>query len=123
VPSEIKKSLLVLVRHSPYGSSLARTSLEVALTAATYEQRVAVLFLGEGVLHLLPDQDSTRIGVKNIGKLIASFPLYELDSLFVDENALLQYAVDEHKLPYDLQSLDSAAIKDLMCSYDHILGF
>jgi tRNA 2-thiouridine synthesizing protein C len=68
--------LLVLVRHSPYGSSLARTSLEVALTAATYEQPVAVLFLGEGVLQLLPEQDSTHIGVKNIGKLIASFPLY-----------------------------------------------
>ena len=76
--SSEKKSLLVIVRHSPYGSSLARTSLEVALSSATFDQEVALLFMGDGVLHLLPEQDSSAIGVRNIAKLIASFPLYDV---------------------------------------------
>ena len=123
MPSPESKSLLVVVRHAPYGSSLARTSLEVALTAATYEQEVGVLFMGEGVLQLLPEQDSTQIGVKNIGKLIASFPLYDLDSLFVDEDALLRHGLDDKNLPQDLRPLDTAAIQQLLRKYDHILGF
>ena len=121
--SSNKKSLLVIVRHSPYGSSLARTSLEVALSSATFDQQVALLFMGDGVLHLLPDQDSSAIEVRNIAKLIASFPLYELDKLYVDETALSQYGLALGELPQNLQAVDDKAMQLLLCRHDHCLGF
>ena len=115
--------MLVIVRHSPYGSSLARTSLEVALSSATFDQEVALLFMGDGVLHLLPEQDSSAIGVRNIAKLIASFPLYELDNLYADEAALRQYGLSLQQLPRKLQGVDDEAMHQLLCQYDHCLGF
>ena len=118
-----KKSLLVVVRHSPYGSSLARTSLEVALSSATFDQQVGLLFMGDGVLQLLPGQDSSAIGARNIAKLMASFPLYELDQLFADETALEKYGLRGQELPQNLQQLDDEAMRQLLTRYDHILGF
>jgi len=118
-----KKSLLVVVRHSPYGSSLARTALEVALSSATFEQDVGLLFMGDGVLHLLPEQNSSTIGVRNIARLIASFPLYDLEALFADKAALVQYALAPQELPQKLQLLDDDAMATLCNNYDHILSF
>jgi tRNA 2-thiouridine synthesizing protein C len=118
-----KKSLLVVVRHSPYGSSLARTSLEVALSSATFDQQIGLLFMGDGVLQLLPEQDSSATGVRNIAKLMASFPLYELNQLFADETALVRYGLGEQALPQNLQRLSDDAMRQLLARYDHILGF
>ncbi len=118
-----KKSLLVVVRHSPYGSSLARTSLEVALSSATFDQQIGLLFMGDGVLQLLPEQDSSATGVRNIAKLMASFPLYELNQLFADETALVRYGLGEQALPQNLQRLSDDAMRELLVRYDHILGF
>jgi tRNA 2-thiouridine synthesizing protein C len=118
-----KKSLLVVVRHSPYGSSLARTALEVALSSATFDQDVGLLFMGDGVFHLLPEQDSSAIGVRNIARLIASFPLYDLKSLFADKAALIQYGLARQELPQNLQQMDDNAMADLLNHFDHILSF
>jgi len=124
MPTTEKKSLLVVVRRSPYGSSLARTSLEVALSGTTFEQDVGVLFMGDGVLHLLPGQDTGALGVRNIAKLIASFPLYELDSLFADETALRHHGIAQHQaLPQNIEWLDTGAIAELLTRYDHIMSF
>jgi tRNA 2-thiouridine synthesizing protein C len=119
-----KKSLLVVVRQPPYSSSLARTSLEVALSSASFEQEIGLLFMGDGVLQLLPEQDSTAIGARNMAKLIASFPLYDLNALFADEAALQRYGfADKHQFPASLQRLDNNAMRLLFDQYDHILGF
>ncbi len=79
--------------------------------------------MGDGVLHLIQEQNSSVLEVRNIAKLIASFPLYDLDQLFIDERALQHYALDTGELPQDMQQLDDAAMRTLLSRYDHILGF
>ena len=88
------KTLLVIIRHSPYGSSLARSGLDTALAMAAFGQPVALLFLGDGVLQLLPAQDSKAIGRRNVGKLLASLPLYDIESVFVDAESAHRYRID-----------------------------
>jgi tRNA 2-thiouridine synthesizing protein C len=117
------KSLLVIVRHTPYGSSLARSSIEVALTSATFNQTVGVLFMGRGVLQLLPEQNSQALGVRNIAKLIASFPLYDLNNIYVDQNALEQHGLNKNDLIVESEFLSETAMQSLMHRYDHIVGF
>jgi tRNA 2-thiouridine synthesizing protein C len=117
------KSLLVIVRHTPYGNSLARSSLEVALTSATFDQTVGVLFMGHGVLQLLPEQNSDALGVRNIAKLIASFPLYDLNNIYVDQYALEQHGLQKTDLLLEPEFLNETAMQDLMRGYDHIVGF
>ena len=118
-----KKSLLVVIRRSPYGSSLARAAVDTALAAAAFEQPVKLLFMGDGVLQLLPNQDSPRIGAKNLGRLLASLPLYDVETVYIDAAAATLYGVELTGLPVTTQALDGGGIHQLMTSCDHILGF
>jgi len=118
-----KKSVLVVIRRSPYGSSLAKASLDVALAAAVFEQPVSLLFMGDGVLQLLAEQESRAIGVKNIGRLLASLPLYDIESVYVDARAAAHYGVDLSQAPVVMQALDGSGVHQLMAGCDHLLGF
>ena len=123
VRSADKKSLLVVIRRSPYGTSLARAAVDTALAAAAFEQPVKLLFMGDGILQLLPNQDSHRIGAKNLGRLLASLPLYDVETVYIDAEAATLYDVELTGLPVTIEALDGAGIHQLMTSCDHILGF
>jgi len=121
--SEQQKTVLVAVRHSPYGSSLARAALDAALSAAAFEQPIKLLFLGDGVLQLHPDQDSSAVGIRNIGKLLSSLPLYDIESVYVDRESAQRYDLDLATCTVPVLALDSKGIRDLLGSCDHLLGF
>jgi tRNA 2-thiouridine synthesizing protein C len=118
-----RKSLLIVIRRSPYGSSLARASLDVALAAAAFEQPLNLLFMGDGVLQLMAEQDSQAIGVKNIGRLLASLPLYDIERVYVDGEAATRYGIDLGNAPVAAQALDGPGMRQLMVGCDHLLGF
>lgn len=117
------KTVLIILRHSPYGSSLAQASLNVALATAAFGQAVDLLFLGDGVLQLLPAQDSHRLGIKNIGKQLSSLPLYDINCVYVDAEAAERYKIDLSDTPIATRALDQRELHPLMVGYDHILGF
>ncbi len=118
-----RKRTLFVIRHSPYGSGLARASIDAALAGAVFEQPVELLFLGDGVLQLLPGQDSARLGIKNVGKLLASLPLYDIESVYVDADSARRYGIDPGDSPVPAVPLEATAIRDLMNDCDHLLGF
>ena len=117
------KRLLLLIRHSPYGSSLARASLDVALAAAAFDQPVTLLFAGDGVLQLLPEQDTHARGVKNIGCLLASLPLYGIEQVYVDAQAVAHYQFALDTAPLKAVPLDSGQISEMFRNHDQLLGF
>jgi tRNA 2-thiouridine synthesizing protein C len=117
------KRLLLLIRHSPYGSSLARASIDVALAAAAFDQAVSLLFVGDGVLQLVPDQDTQQQGVRNLGKLLASLPLYDIEQVYVDAEAADRYHLDLTTAPVSAQALDRQAMSRLLLTHDHLMGF
>ena len=115
--------MLIVLRHSPYGSSLAGTSLDVALASAAFEQPVDLLFLGDGVLQLQPGQDSEEPGVRNKGKLLASLPLYGIERVYADADAVVRYRLDLAAAPVGAVALNPVEIHELMVAHDHLLGF
>jgi tRNA 2-thiouridine synthesizing protein C len=118
-----KKSVLIIFRHSPYGSSLAGAALDAALASAAFEQPVDLLFMGDGVLQLQANQDSQRHGIRNVGKVLASLPLYDIERVYVDAEAAGRYRLDLTTAPLATESLEPADMHQLMVAYDHLLGF
>ena len=117
-----KKRILIVLRHSPYGSSLAKAAVDVALATAAFEQRVDVLFAGDGVLQLMRDQESHGVGRKNIGRQLASLPLYDIERVYVDAEAAARYNLDTDNTPFDAQLLSPADMHQLLVAYDHLMG-
>jgi tRNA 2-thiouridine synthesizing protein C len=123
IDAPAKKSVLIMLRHSPYGSSLAKAAIDAALANAAFEQPVDLLFMGDGILQLQPNQDSQSLGIKNIGRQLASLPLYDIDVVYVDGEAASAYQVDLSLAPVDTKALTPPEIHQLMDQYDHLLGF
>lgn len=117
------QELMVIVRHSPYGSSLGRAALDTALAAAAFDQTVHLLFLGDGVLHLLPEQDAAAVGLRNIARLLGSLPLYDIESVLVDEASAQRYGLDLQLSPVPARAVDNDAIRELMSNCHHLVGF
>ena len=115
--------LLVIIRCPPYGSSLARASLEVALAAAAFDQKVNLLFLGDGVLQLLPGQDSEALGRKNQERTLASLPLYEIEQVYLDAEAAVRYGIDPLAAPVPAVILGTEQIRQLLRTHDRLLPF
>jgi tRNA 2-thiouridine synthesizing protein C len=90
---------------------------------AAFEQAFDLLFLGDGVLQLLPDQDSQMLGIKNIGRQLSSLPLYGINCVYVDAEAALRYNIELSKAPVGTHELDPRGLHQLMIRYDHLLGF
>jgi tRNA 2-thiouridine synthesizing protein C len=75
------KRILVVCRRAPYGESFAREALDMAMAAAAFDQRVAMLFLGDGALQLVAGQQARAIGQKALDKQLGALPLYDVAEL------------------------------------------
>jgi tRNA 2-thiouridine synthesizing protein C len=116
-------TVLLVTRRPPYGSSLPRAAVDAALAGAAFDRAPTLLFLGDGVLQLLPEQDGRAVGQRTHGRVLASLPLYDVETLYVDAGALRRYGLSTDDLPAGAEPVDDAAIRALLDSHDHILGF
>jgi tRNA 2-thiouridine synthesizing protein C len=116
-----KKRIAVVCRHSPYGGSYPREALDTALAAAAFDQPVTLVFMGDGVWQLLPEQrpDSG----KSLEKQLGALPLYDIDTLYVEAESLAQRGLDAAELALPVQVLSSTALADLLAGQDVVLGF
>jgi len=121
--ASMKKSFLLICRRAPYGQSLAREALDVALTAATFDQQVAMLFLGDGVLQLLKGQQPAAIAQKALDKQLAALPLYDIEMVYVEAEALQQRGLALSDLALPAQALSADAIAEQINMHDVVLGF
>ncbi|MEP1471742.1 MAG: sulfurtransferase complex subunit TusC [Halieaceae bacterium] len=119
----IKNTTLLIFRQPPYTSSLSRSGLDTALAAGAFEQPVSLLFLSEGLLQLLPQQDSSGLGKRNHGKVLTSLPLYDLETLWVDAESLDELGFGLSDLPEGARLADRKLIEEMLASHDHVVAF
>jgi tRNA 2-thiouridine synthesizing protein C len=114
---------LVLFRHAPYGRGLARAGYDLALAAAAFEQPVNLLFMDDGVWHLLADQATGRIDQKSVASTLASLPLYDIETFYTDAAALAARGLDAETLIDGVVPLNEAQLRELLADHDQVLVF
>lgn len=117
------KRILIVCRKAPYGNSLAREALDVALATSVFEQDLSLLFLDDGVWQLVPEQDSTAINGKNLSKPLSALPLYDVNEIYIDSEALAirQLSLDGLILP--TKPLSKQDIGRFIDGFDSVLSF
>lgn len=118
-----KKKLLFVLRHAPYGQSLAKEALDAILATSAYEQDLSVIFIDDGVFQLLNTQQAEAIEEKSIARLLSAFPLYEINNLFVCADSLTARGLQKNRIQQDVTPLDPSQIKQLFAEQDHLLSF
>jgi tRNA 2-thiouridine synthesizing protein C len=115
--------LLLIFRHGPYGYPGSRGGYDLALAAAAFEQPVSILFIDDGVWHLLPGQSADRIDRKSIEKTLASLSLYDIDRLYVDAASLHSRGLAPGDLVAGLSAIDGEQARSLVDGHPRILVF
>ncbi len=115
--------LLVTIQHGPYSSRFGREGLDVALLGLAFEHEVRVLFLGEGVWQLAPEQAPAAIGVKDHGGAWRSLVAHGVGGIYVAAQALVERGLAADALLLPSAILNDQDISDFMAKHDAILSF
>ena len=78
----MRKDLLVILKNSPYRTECSKLALNLAITFATFDQKISVLIIGDGCFQLHPDQNTGQCHHRN--------HLKTLKSLFVSFRTFLK---------------------------------
>lgn len=115
--------MLLVLRRAPYVHPASRGGYDIALAATAFEQPVSLLFLDDGVWHLLPDQSSALIDVKSIEKTLASLGLYDIDRLYADETSLLARGLKTPDIADFITTVDDNRAQALLSDHPRVLVF
>ena len=114
--STFEFDLLIVQQHAPYSSSQANEALDLALAAGTFDQKVALLFIEDGVYQLMAEQSPDALHQKNYEKMLNALPLYGVTMLAVESHSLFERDLhpEKHINPkLKLELLNSLAIQAL----------
>ena len=116
-------SYLFISRCSPYAGHQARAALDLAFTAAAFEQKVSVVFIGDGVLQLLDRQDTEASQLKNIGKMIPALKHYDVKNVYIHQPSLARAGLKQTELPNEFELLDDEKLGRLVAITDQVMVF
>lgn len=115
--------LLVMLTQPPLSAASNKEALDVALVSATFDQATALVFLGEGVLQLVKNQQPDELGLKGIQAMLKALPLYDLDQVFVQQEALARFGLEDKNLLLPVKTLSSCDLQQLITSSRNLLSF
>ena len=115
--------LLAICSYPPSRRVEAREALDAVLAAAIFEQRVSVLFCGDGVWQLLREQGDYSGADKPLARSLEALPLFGVPELLVDTESLAERGLDPGDLLDIAQPVTLAQARELMRRCDRIMSF
>lgn len=115
--------MLVILRHSPHGSSWLREGLDAALVAAAFGRGVSLLFMGEAVAALVHGQQAGPLGQKGTATTLEMLEMYDIETLLVEEAALEALGLDPGDLMLPVTLLSPPAIAAQPAAHRLVLTF
>ncbi|MDR5898300.1 DsrE family protein [Halomonas vilamensis] len=114
-------SLLVVIRQAPQSSHWLREALDAAMVGAAFGQKVSLLFMGQGVLALLPGQ---ALGSeKSLLPTQETLAMYDIQHLCVSAADLHALNVKAENLVEGITLLDEEQMRIYFADTANILNF
>lgn len=114
---------MYLFRSAPHGSSAGREGVDALLAASAYSENIQVLFVGDGVLQLLPDQQPDGILSKHYAPMFKLFELYDIEQVYVCQTSLQERGVEAIELLIDAEYLTPQQVAQHLAQAGKILTF
>ncbi|MBU0568097.1 sulfurtransferase complex subunit TusC [bacterium] len=120
---EEQAKIMFIMRNAPHGSIYAFEGLETILIMGAYEQDISLVFLDDGVYAIKKGQDTSELEVKPFWKTFRALEGYDIEKLYVDEEALVSRGLTPDDLVVDVEVRKAGEIAKLMAEQDAILPF
>lgn len=115
------KKILFVLNKPPYSGAYTHEMLDVAMTAAAFEQEVALLLLDDAVFNLIPGQNPESAGLKNTSLLFNALSLYDIEKVYVEDESLTNRGLVSISLIIPTIRIVRNQVAELYKQFDHIL--
>ena len=111
-------SVLYLIRQFP--GELANETIDLMLVSGVFEQPTSVVFIGNGVWQLVGD--GSKIERKDTARALNALPMYDVESLYVDETSLAERGIAFADIDLPVQAISSSEVTQLLHDHDVVIG-
>lgn len=126
------KNITIIFNHPPHGSALGREALDAALALSDIN-KIAIFFIGDGVFHLLRNQQPNKILTRDYISTLKMLALYDITNIYACQEALAerhlleQQWIIETKVEVETEAkvtvISKQTITDILAQQDTILQF
>jgi tRNA 2-thiouridine synthesizing protein C len=116
------KTCLFINRRSPYGSSHSQEALDMAFALSAFEHKVSLVFMDDGVLQIMRDQDPSGIGMKNISPTFRAWEDYEIEHMYVEKESLEMRGIKKSDLLIDAEIIEADQLGKLIGQQNFIFN-
>ena len=112
------RSVLYLIRQFP--GELANETLDLILVSGVFEQPTSVVFIGNGVWQLVGD--GSKIDRKDTVRALNALPMYDIESLYVDETSLAERGIAFEDIDLPVQAISAREVTHLLHEHNVVIG-
>ncbi|PLK59121.1 sulfurtransferase complex subunit TusC, partial [Candidatus Palibaumannia cicadellinicola] len=88
------KKIAFIFTHGPHGNTTGREGLDALLAISAICKLLEVFFIGDGILLLLPNQQSEQIMMKNFVLSFGILPLYDINKFYLYADSAIERGLD-----------------------------
>lgn len=116
------KRYLFIMHRLPYSGGHLQETLDAILTAAAFDQHVALLFVDDAVWQLKNQQHPGGLDLKDTSAIFQALQIYDVNDLYVEEESLQLAGLASTDLILPVVSLPRVEVSRLMHRYDLIIS-
>ncbi len=109
------------MQNPPHNGIQLQERLDIILTAAAFDQKVALLFLDDGVFQLKKGQQPQNQGLKDTASIFKALEIYDVDDLYVEIESIQERGLEFDNLDLYLQAVYRKDINELMQQFDIVI--
>ena len=117
------KTVSILFNHGPYGVSCSQEGIDLALICATFDCETQLYFNHDAVFLLKSQQNAERLQQKPFTAILAGLEFYDIQDVFVAENALSERGLTQDDLICACTLLSDAEFNQRLRQNQHIICF
>ncbi len=117
----IMKKFLFIMDKPPHRGIELQEKLDVILTAAAFDQKVALLFLDDGVFQLKKGQQPEKQGLKETASIFNALNIYDVNDLYIEVDSLQERGLRPSDLSLPMKEFYRKEVNALMAGYDIII--
>ncbi len=111
------RRILFVIAHPPHRGSLALEVLDELLVGAAFDQKISVLFIGDGVFQLL----DTPAAPQSESRGYRALPTYDVENVYVEQRAMQLHNLSVDSFVTPARVLSRRRIQTLVATQDVVI--
>lgn len=117
-------SVAFVFKHAPHGTSNGREGLDALLATAALSDAIGVFFVGDGVLHLITEQQPGAIYARDYIATLKLLALYDIDTVYACQKSLHERGINQNEaFNIQVKQLAEQELQVHLHHYDRIMTY